>query len=461
MSKRLLMCLPILVLCFLSVGVTTADAQMNTVFSDMFRTILGPASLQKAGGLAGHQNHFLHSDTVANNQIVPALNSLIAGNVSSFPLSSTGAGVIYEASTGLDPVTGLPLPATTSLGPIFGETARPLGAGKIALEISYTYLDLSSFRGLPTNQMQFAFTHQEVTNKATGEPDSVLGLNPNESDIITVTTDLHARASIGAVSATFGVTRDLDVGVAVPLINLTLNGTAKAVISSYSFAVLGFANHYFGGDSLHPVLSTTYPYHRTATGIGDVALRAKYSFVRGEGLDAAALVDVRLPTGKTEDFLGTGKTTASLWGIVSKRFGDFTPHLNVGYTRNPAEFESDLFQFRAGFDSRISSNLTFAFDILGRIDVNTSEAIHLFPGTTPIYDRPGKFPTTDSSGVAVRQVPNSNIPDSNSDNVFNASAGFRYSPAENLIVLFNVLVPLNNKGLRAAVAPTLGVSASF
>jgi hypothetical protein len=442
-------------------AVSTADAQLNTLFSDMFGTILGPASLQKAGGQAQHQNHFLESDTLANEQLVPALNSLIAGNIASFPLSSTGAGVIYEASTGLDPVTGLPLPAKTSLGPIFGETAKPLGMGKIALELSYTYLDLTSFRGLPTDQMTFTFTHQEVPNKATGQPDTVLGLNPNESDLMTITTDLHARAQIGALSATVGVTKDLDIGVAIPLISITLSGTAKAVISSYSFAVLGYANHYFGGDSLHPILRKDYLYSRTATGMGDLALRAKYNFARGEGLDAAALIDVRLPTGKTEDFLGTGKVTASIWGIISERYGDVTPHLNAGYTRNPADFQSDLFQFRAGFDSKFSSRLTFALDILGAIDLNSDRAIHLFPGTTPIYDHPGKFPTTDSTGVAERQVPNSNIPDSNNDNIFNAALGFRYSPAEKIVVVFNVLVPLNDKGLRAAVAPTLGFSASF
>jgi hypothetical protein len=448
-------------LCCTVLCTAPAHAQLNTVFSDMFRTILGPASLQKAGGQANHQNHFLHSDTVANNQLVPALNSLISGNVSSFPLSSTGAGVIYEASTGLDPVTGLPLPASTSLGPIFGETAKPLGAGKIALEVSYTYLDLASFRGLPTDQMQFAFTHQEIPNRATGKPDSVLGLNPNESDVITITTDLHARAQIGALSATVGVTKDLDVGVALPIINMTLSGTAKAVISSYSFAVVGYANHYFGGDSLHPVLQTTYPYNRTATGIGDLAIRAKYSFVRGGSLDAAALIDVRLPTGKTEDFLGTGKVTTRVWGILSRRVGEVTPHINVGYTNNPADFQSDAVEFRAGFDSKFFSTLTFAFDILGHLDLNTSKAVHLAPGSTTIYDHPGKFPTTDSTGVAARQVANSNIPDSNTDNIYSAAIGFRYSPAEKFVIVFNMLVPLNDKGLRAALAPTLGFSASF
>ena len=257
------------------------------------------------------------------------------------------------------------------------------------------------------------------------------------------------------------VGNDLDVGVALPIISISLSGNAKAVITSYSFAFGGFANHYFGGDSLHPVLQTTYPYSRTATGIGDLAFRAKYSIARGGSVDAAALLDLRLPTGKTEDFLGTGKVTARVWGIISKRFGDVTPHLNLGYLRNPAEFQSDAIEFRAGLDSKFSSNLTFAFDILGHIDLNTSKAIHLAPGTTTIYDHPGKFPTTDSSGVAARQVPNSNIPDSNTDNIFNAAVGLRYSPAERFVVVFNMLVPMNNKGLRAGIAPTLGFSASF
>lgn len=459
MNKKLPVGFLCALLCCTALFCATADAQLNSVFSDMFRTILGPASLQKAGK-AQHQNHFLHSDTIANNELVPALNSLISGNVSSFPLSSTGAGVIYEASAGLDPVTGLPLPASTSLGPIFGETAKPLGAGKIALEVSYTYLDLASFRGLPTDQMQFAFTHQEIPTN--GKVDSVLGLNPNESDVITITTDLHARANIGAISATIGVTKDLDVGVALPVISMTLSGTAKAVITSYSFAATGQANHFFGGDSLHPVLETTYPYNKTATGIGDLAVRAKYSIARGGSLEAAALLDVRLPTGKKEDFLGTGKVTTSIWGILSRRFGEVTPHLNLGYTNNPADFQSDALQFRAGFDSKLSSSLTFALDILGLVDLNTSKAVHLAPGNTTIYDHPGKFPNPlDSTGVAARQVPNSNIPDSNTDNIYNAAVGFRYSPAEKFVLVLNMLVPLNSKGLRAALAPTLGFSASF
>ena len=63
--------------------------------------------------------------------------------------------------------------------------------------------------------------------------------------------------------------------------------------------------------------------------------------------------------------------------------------------------------------------------------------------------------------MAVRQVANSNIPDSDSDNIYSAAIGFRYSPAERFVIVFNMLVPLNNKGLRAALAPTLGFSASF
>lgn len=446
----LLVCMGVLFNC--------AEAQLNTLFSDMFHTILSPSSLKLAGKNGAHASHFLPADSAANEQLVPALNSLIGSNIGAFPLSSTGAGVIYEASAALDPLTGLPLKSSTSLGPIFGENARSLGAGKIALYVSYTFLDLVSFRGLPVDQMQFAFTHENVSGKP------YLGSNPNESDVITITPDLHTNVHLGALYATVGLAKNLDVGVALPVVDITMNGTARAVISSYSFSVLGHANHFFGGDSLHPRLDTTYVYNRSAAGIGDLAVRAKYSFPLGGALDAAALLDVRLPTGRTDDFMGTGKTTLRIWGILSRPFGDLTPHLNVGYTHNPAEFQSDRLEFRAGFDNRIYSTLTFALDILGQIDLNPSKTVVLGRGSTTIYDHPAILDTTKPPPpdvVAPRVVPNSNVPDSYTDNIYDASFGFRFAPSDRIVLFFNMIVPMNNKGLRASLAPTLGFSAAL
>jgi hypothetical protein len=137
-----------------------------------------------------------------------------------------------------------------------------------------------------------------------------------------------------------------------------------------------------------------------------------------------------------------------------------TPHLNIGYVHKPAELQSDALEFRAGFDNKIYADLTFALDILGQIDLNSAEAIHLAPGSVTIYDQapPGLL---FQSGPVPRVVNLSNIPDSNGDNLYSASMGFRFAPSDRVMLFGNILVPLNKAGLRAAIVPTLGGSVSF
>jgi hypothetical protein len=421
--------------------VAPAHAQLDKVFSDIFNEILD-VRLLRSGSPGQHGTHFLESADRANKELVPALNGLIAGNVSSFPLSSTAGGVLFDFST------GQPVRIAESMGPILSETAKPLGKGKFLLEANYTYLDLAQFRGLPTDQMRFTFTHKDV------DTNGVLGTSPNEDDVIDLFMDLHAQAGIGAVVATMGVTNDLDVSLALPIVTVHLTGTARAVIGSYTFGRLGHANHFFSGDTLHPVLTTDVPYNQSATGLGDIAVRLKYSLARGGDMDFATLLDVRLPTGKKENFLGSGKSTIRLWAIMSKRIGDFTPHLNLGYAHKAASYQSDAVEFRAGFDSKLSRAITWAFDLLGQIDVNADEAIKLAPGSVTLYDLvPG--------GQAQNVVQLSNVPDRKNDNAYSASTGFRFAPSDNVMLFANVLIPMNDGGLRAHVAPTVGLSVQF
>lgn len=420
-------------------------AQLNTQFNDIFSEILDVRLRRSVGQ---HGTHFLEAAAEANQLLTPALNSLVASNILSFPLSSTIPAITFDFSS------GVPVPVTGSLGPVFSETGETIGKGRIGIGFNYSYLDLSRFRGLPTEDMRFTFTHQDVNT------DTVIGgNNPAENDLIDLTMGMNVHASIFALYATIGLTSDLDVGIAVPVINVNLNGTAVAVINSYTYARLGEALHFFGGDSINPVLDTRVPYDASASGLGDIALRFKYAFLHKHGFDAAALVDVRLPTGNEENFLGTGKTNFRLVGILSKRFPDFAPHLNLGYEKRSADFQSDRIDFRLGFDNKVVSSLTFALDILGTLDINTDKAIKLFPGTRTIVDQVVENGTV--VGQNFRQVSLSNIPDRNNDDTYCLSTGFKYAPSDRVILLINVLVPLNDGGLRSSVAPTVGFSVNF
>ena len=425
---------------------TNGSAQLSNVFSNVFKTILDDR-LRLSGSPGQHGTHFQKAAALAESTLTPALNTLISRNIGSFPLSSTSAGITFDFSS------GLPVSITESMGPIFAELGQTFGQGKLNIGFNYNYLDLSRFRGIRTQDMRFTFTHQDV-----GAPG--LGDSPNESDILDVTLDLNVNASIFALFATLGVTNNFDVGVAVPIVHVELNGNARAHISSFTYAYLGAAYHQFGKDTLNPVLDTTVPYDESVTGLGDIAFRFKYGSIRAADMDIAALLDVRLPTGKKENFLGSGKTNVRLLGILSRRIGDFTPHLNVGFEyRGEREFESNVIQFASGFDQKVTSGLTFAMSVLGQFDIESSKAIKLFPGTVRIVDRIVR------GGIVVGQNPRdiglSNVPDRNNDNLLTLSTGFRYAPSEQLILLGNVLVPLNAGGLRPVVAPTIGLSVNL
>ena len=429
--------LSLLLFSALLLGAQPARSQMNSIFGNIFTEILD-VRLQRSGSPGQHGKHFIQSADLANGSLVPALNGLVTGNVASVPIASTSNGVLFDFSS------GLPVRVTESLGPILAETARSLGQGKLLLEANFTSMSLDRFRGLATEDMRFTFTHQDVTNNG------ILGDNTNESDLIDLVMGLTTRLNIGAVIATYGITSDLDASVAVPLVNIRMSGTATATIESYTFG-RGAAHHIFGGDTLHPVLTTAVPYDESASGVGDIALRVKYNISRGGNIEVAALGDVRIPTGKTSDFLGSGKPTYRLWAIFSGRVGDANPHLNVGYALTPASYQSDAVEFRAGVDTKISSSTTLAVDVLGQIDVNQDEAVHLAPGSVTITDLvPG--------GQSTRTVRLSNIPDRSDDNLFSLAAGIRFAPTDALMVFANILAPLNTAGLRSSITPTIGAS---
>lgn len=431
-------------LLFLLCPVEQAEAQLNTVFNSVFSTILRDR-LQLSPG--AHKNHYVGTAAEAESLLAPALNGLIVSNISSFPLSSTTPGVTFDFSG------GELVSVQEGAGPAFADRASTIGKGRINIGFNATYLDMSRVRGIATDQMRFTFTHEDVNGDGVlGGPDAE---GSTEADVIDVTMGMNLTAEIFALYGAWGITRNLDVGVAVPFIRIHMSGTANASINSFTYANTGRASHFFAGTADNPILETQVPYDQSATGIGDVVLRLKYCFLRGSALDVGALADVRFPTGKKEDFLGSGKMDAMFALLISKKLGDFTPHVNLGYEVRQADFQSDRVVIRGGFDQRILSGLTFAADFLGSMDVNSSEAIKLYPGMVTILE------TGNNNGQVMRSVRLSNIPDSENDNLYNLSAGIKYSPWQSFLILANIIVPLNQAGLRAAVAPTLGLSLNY
>ncbi len=419
---------------------SASHAQLNTVFNNVFREILDHR-LSLSPGV--HGEHFLEQADLASGLLAPALNGLIASNVAAFPISSA---TVATLTFNLD--SGRPASSTASLGPILAETAETLGKNKVNLEFSYTYFNLAKFRGVSTEDIRFTFTHEDVTG------DGTLGESPNESDTIDLFPGFDVDAGVMAFVATWGVANNLDLGIAVPIINVRMRGNTRSIVNSFTFQNLGAANHHFGADATNPVLQTSVPYDESAAGLGDIALRLKYNWLKGGNMYWATLFEMRLPTGNEKDFLGAGKANLKFYSIVSKRIGHFTPHLNLAFDRRNANFDSDEFEFTAGFDQRIVSGVNFALEISGDFDLNERETIKLFPGSVKIVDRL-------ATGTRERNLSLSNIPERNHDNTLNAALGLRVAASERLLFLGNVLVPINDAGLRSTFVSTIGLTTSF
>src|SRR5438046_6506317 len=126
----------------------------------------------------------------------------------------------------------------------------------------------------------------------------------------------------------FGLLDRVDIGVVLPIVSTSLRGTSDAQIIPFGGTT---AQHSFGGTPANPQLSTSRFVDGSATGIGDIAARVKINVTQSDRTMFAVLGDARFPTGREDDLPGSGHVAARGLGIVSARFGAFSPHANIGY----------------------------------------------------------------------------------------------------------------------------------
>jgi hypothetical protein len=408
--------------------------KIETIFDETLR-------LQLAGSPGAHGQHFSPDNVATSDQIITALTSFLGANIASFPLSSTGATVAFDLST------GVPVRRTESLGPIFSEAATTLGKKRVILGYNFTYMSFERVRGLNLEDLRFTFTHEDVGAPGLGDSD-------NEFDTIDLFMDMQLDASILAFYMTAGVTDRLDVGLALPLVNVHVVSNPEAIINSFTFVANDSANHFYGGTTTEPILTTTpTPVNDDATGIGDVAVRAKLNFYRGKG-DLAALVEARVPTGDEENFLGTGYTTVKGALIGSRSWGSFSPHVNLAYVFKDTDLDRDEVEAFFGYEQGFGGQFTLVLDFLGRFQVGDPIDELQFAETVTISRPVGNT-------ALVKTVESTNVPSSDRDNTMDLSLGGKYAPREFLILLGNVIVPLNDGGLRPDIVSTIGFEFNF
>ena len=248
--------------------------------------------------------HAMHFIPGLSLQLTPReLNKAIGLGLTTFPLPSSAGGFAYTT----DPATGETRLATTTFGPVYAERAFTIGKKRFDFGLAFQPTSFDSFETaeLSDGSMQFILEHN---NCCPGMP---LGQNapllptsddspgvptpfnpPFERDLLRSQISLDIEANTTVFFANYGVTERFDVGAAIPIVSVDIAGSVTSTILRTATAAQPGIHTFAAGQDAFTVAE-----RRSATGLGDVLLRAKYNFVRSGGNALAAAIDFRSANG--------------------------------------------------------------------------------------------------------------------------------------------------------------------
>jgi len=242
-----------------------------------------------------------------------------------------------------------------------------------------------------------------------------------EFDSIDIKVDVNASVLVFSPAATYGVTDKLDVSVLFPIVSVDMdvNSLYRLKVSPQNPTPSVHNTNVLNGAE-----APADHVHGSATGIGDIVLGAKYQFYKSPAVDLSGAFLAKLATGDEKDFLGTGDYTLRPFLVASRTFRriagtplDLTPHVNIGYEFNVNNSDLSALEYIVGFDAG-TRRVTLATELLGS---------HSHEGE-------------DRVDVAV---------------------GLKWNPYKQLVFSGNVILPVNDAGLRSDFITTFGVGISF
>jgi hypothetical protein len=246
--------------------------------------------------------------------------------LATLPIGTSSPGFVYR----LNPDLGTQERATQTFGPFFAERSLTAGRRQLSFGLSIRNATFTHLGGEDLRDGSFVTSGNRFRDET------------QPFDVEALTLDLSARAMTGLVN--FGITDRWDVGAAVPVVSVSLEGSR---INTYRGQVLLQAR----ADA-------------NATGFGDMAVRTKYRFLDKPGVGGLAAVgEVRLPTGDEENLLGAGDAALVALAIGSYEQGRFGVDGNFGIVRGGAANE---LQYRGAASVAVAQRLTVVGELLGR-----------------------------------------------------------------------------------------------
>lgn len=451
----------------------SGDAPLASLLPSL---ILGDIRLPApGGGVLSHAAHFspLSIDDLDNPAvaIVRSFNTLLLGQLSSFPLGSSTGGLTYS----FDATLGTFRRASESFGPAFAERALTIGRGRLSSGFNYQHTSYDRFEGLPLDNgsVKFYLRHEECCGVGGPAGPPLFGTVPTpdgshetpffEGDLIEAALSLDASTDTMSLFANYGVTDRWDIGLAVPIVRVSLEANVFATIQRLATASNPNIHTFEAGNP--NATTTTIRRAGTASGLGDIVLRTKYRFADLNGGGLAAGADFRLPTGDQDQLLGAGGQTR-LYFVASTGQGRIAEHVNVGYTvasgklttlniaGAPTSSVPDELGFAAGVEVVATPRITLLADVLSR-SLRDVGRLSLAEKTFTYQDASG--PVTPPRTATFNELD----PRAGNLNLVLGAVGVKANIWGDLLVSGNVLFPFTDAGLRSRLTATIGVDFAF
>jgi hypothetical protein len=325
-------------------------------------------------------------------------------DLTSVPLATASSGFLYR----LNPQLGTVERATESFGGFFVERALTAGRGRASFGVSATTLDFHRLNGRSLTDGTFVTVANRFRDEAT----------PFDTESLT----LHIRSSTMTLFGSVGVTDRIEIGAAVPLVRLTLDGQRINVYRGTTFLqASGTAN---------------------ASGVADIAIRAKVTALALRGGGVAVAGEVRLPTGDPLNLLGTGSTSIRVMGIGSLERGPVAFHGNAAIVDGGVSSEID---FGGAMSVAVHPRVTVSGEVLTR-HVSELHDIDLLSAPHPT------IAGVDTLRLSAGQ---------NGALLASAVAGVKWNVTRTMVIGGHVTWALVDKGLTAPLTPTLAFEYSF
>ena len=405
------------------------------------------------------------------------LGDVVASQVANqLPALSTSAGYTFE----YDPSLGVFARAAKTFGSLFAERAVTVGRGKLNVATAYSYIRFDSLNGNDIDSLRSrtevafdprlggdVFSGLRTNNTATFR--EAAGLAPT-ADFVAVEEDLTIEAQVWDVSLTYGLLEDLDVNIELPVIRtyqrIEQNDTTPdpRCVAAEVGSCLDLADAY--QDLLGPGLLDEDGFYDSEVGsrrgaklgIGDLKLRAKYVALKAP-VRLGGLLTLALPTGDKNDYQGTGTTRVEA-GIVAS--GEPTRWLEI-HGQASVEFNADdvdesQARYAIGAAVQPIDLVGVYLDFIGRSEFNAltripaSGRLPKVKDGTYVEDPVGGAGTFSGRGIFF---------DVERNDVLDLAVGTKIGIGTASVLSLNLIVPLNDDGLRADFVPTIGFEHLF